>query len=244
MGSKRSPVKKTSFLWRLWRFTKRAVLFMFISSLLYVIMCRWVMPPITITQLSNGIVYGLKRDYVTHAEISPNARLAAIASEDQRFPDHFGIDIEAIEKSMKPRKGKKKNRPAGAGASTITQQTAKNVFLWQGEGVWKYIRKVPEVYFTLLIELIWGKQRILDVYLNVIETGQGIFGIEAASEAYFGKPAKNLTRQEAAMIIACLPNPKKFTVRPASTRVSWRYPQILREMHNIEDDEDLQKLVH
>ena len=201
------------------------------------------MPPITLTQLSNSVQYGLKRDYLKQADISPNARLAAIASEDQRFPDHSGFDIAAIEKSLKPRKGKKKKLPLGAAASTISQQVAKNVFLWQGGGIWKYVRKVPEVYFTLLIELIWGKQRILEVYLNVIEMGPGIFGIEAASQAYFNKPAKNLTRQEAAMIIACLPNPKKFSVKPASVRVAWRYPQILREMHNIEEDEDVAKLV-
>lgn len=206
-------------------------------------MCRWVMPPITLTQIDNGISYGLKRDYIGKEAISANAKMAAIASEDQRFPDHFGIDIEAIEKSFRPRKGKKKKLPPGAAASTITQQTAKNVFLWQGGGIWKYIRKVPEAYFTLLIELIWGKQRILEVYLNTIEMGPGIFGIEAAAQTYFGKPAKELTKQEAAMIIACLPNPKKFTVKPVSGRVAWRYPQILREMHNMEDDEDVQKII-
>ncbi len=216
---------------------------MFISSLVYVIICRWVMPPITLTQLSNGVTYGLKRDYVSKANISPNARLAAIASEDQRFPDHFGFDVDAIEKSFQARKGKKKKLPLGAAASTITQQTAKNVFLWQGGGIWKYIRKIPEAYFTLLIEIIWGKQRIMEVYLNTIEMGPGIFGIEAASQAYFNKPAKDLSRQEAAMIIACLPNPKKFSVKPTSIRVAWRFPQILREMHNIEDDDDVQKIV-
>jgi len=239
----KSARKKTTLLGRIWRFTKRLFLFMFLSSLIYVIVCRWVMPPITITQITNGISYGLKREYVSKENISPNARLAAIASEDQLFPDHFGFDFQAIQKSLTAKKKKKKKLALGAGASTITQQTAKNVFLWQGEGVWKYIRKVPEVYFTLLIELIWGKQRILEVYLNTIEMGQGIFGIEAASQAYFNEPAKALTRQQAAMIIACLPNPKKFTVVPESGRVAWRYPQILREMHNIEDDDDVHALV-
>jgi monofunctional biosynthetic peptidoglycan transglycosylase len=239
----KSARKKTTLPGRIWRFTKRLFLFMFLSSLIYVIVCRWVMPPITITQIINGISYGLKREYVSKENISPNARLAAIASEDQLFPDHFGFDFQAIQKSLTAKKKKKKKLALGAGASTITQQTAKNIFLWQGEGVWKYIRKVPEVYFTLLIELIWGKQRILEVYLNTIEMGQGIFGIEAASQAYFNKPAKELTRQQAAMIIACLPNPKKFTVVPESGRVAWRYPQILREMHNIEDDDDVHALV-
>jgi len=229
---------------KIWRFTKKAVLWMFVSSLLYVIIGKWVMPPVTITQINNAFSYGLKRDYVSGSQLSYNAKLAAIASEDQAFPDHTGFDWDAIEKSLKPKKkGKKRKLPLGAGTSTITQQVAKNVFLWQGGGVFKYIRKVPEAYFTLLIELIWGKERILDVYLNVIEMGPGIFGMEAASQAYFGKPAKQLSRAEAAMIIACLPNPKIFTVKPQSRRVGWRYPQILREMHNIEDDPDVQDII-
>ena len=227
---------------RIWRFTKRLFLFMFLSSLIYVVICRWVMPPITLTQISNSFDYGLKRDYVSKANISPNVRLAAMASEDQLFPDHYGFDLQAIEKSLTQKKHKKKKLPLGAAASTISQQTAKNVFLWQGGGVWKYIRKVPEAYFTVLIELIWGKQRILEVYLNTIEMGPGIFGIEAASQTYFNRPAKDLTRQQAAMIIACLPNPKKFTVVPQSARVAWRYPQIMVQMRNIEDDEDVHAL--
>lgn len=229
---------------KIWRFTKKAMLWMFVSSLLYVVICKWVMPPVTITQISNAFGYGLKRDYVSGSQLSYNAKLAAIASEDQAFPDHTGFDWDAIEKSLKPKKkGKKRKLPLGAGTSTITQQVAKNVFLWQGGGIFKYVRKVPEAYFTLLIELIWGKERILDVYLNVIETGPGIFGMEAAAQAYFDKPAKQLSRAEAAMIIACLPNPKIFTVKPQSRRVSWRYPQILREMHNIEDDPDVLEII-
>jgi monofunctional biosynthetic peptidoglycan transglycosylase len=216
---------------------------MFLSSLLYVIICKWITPPITLTQISNSFEYGLKRDYVSGKEISSNAKLAAIASEDQAFPDHIGFDWDAIEKSLKPKKRHKQKLPLGAASSTITQQVAKNVFLWQGSGFTKYIRKIPEAYFTLLIELIWGKHRILEVYMNTIEMGPGIFGIEAASQQYFGKHAKQLSRAEAAMIIACLPNPKIFTVNPMSHRVSWRYPQILQQMHNIEDDEDIQLLI-
>jgi monofunctional biosynthetic peptidoglycan transglycosylase len=237
--------KKAKLSWgkRIWRFTKRTLLIMFVSSLLYLIICRWVMPPITITQIANSVTYGLKRDYVSWDEISYNVKLAAIASEDQTFPDHNGFDLDAIEKSFKPRRGKKKKLPLGAAASTITQQTAKNVFLFGGGGYIKYVRKVPEAYFTLLIEFIWGKKRILEVYLNTIEMGPGIFGIEAAAQQYFGKSAKNLTKQEAAMIIACLPNPKRFSVKPASVRVAWRYPQIVREMRNMEDDADVQAII-
>jgi monofunctional biosynthetic peptidoglycan transglycosylase len=233
-----------TLLSKTWWYTKRILLWGFVSSFLYIIICRWVMPPITITQITNSFGYGLKRDYVSGKDISRNAKLAAIASEDQAFPDHGGFDWDAIEKSLKPKKkGKKTKIPLGGGASTITQQVAKNVFLWQGGGITKYIRKVPEMYYTKMIEWIWGKNRILEVYLNTIEMGPGIFGIEAAAQKYFGKKAKNLSRAEAAMIIACLPNPKRFTVKPMSRRVSWRYPQIMQQMNNIEDDEDVLALL-
>jgi monofunctional biosynthetic peptidoglycan transglycosylase len=222
----------------------RFFIYLFISSLIYVIIIKLVEPPITITQLTNAFGLGLKRDYVSWNEMSYNIKLAALASEDQSFTDHSGFDWDAIEKSLRPKKKKKKSKiPIGGGASTITQQTAKNVFLWQGGRYDKYIRKIPEVYFTFLIEWVWGKKRILEVYLNVIETGPGCFGVEAAAQHYFHKSAKNLSRAEAAMIVAGFPNPKKFTARPMTRRVSWRYPQILREMNNIEGDEDVRALL-
>jgi monofunctional biosynthetic peptidoglycan transglycosylase len=232
---------------RFLRFTWRLILFAFISSLVYTVLCRWLMPPITITQTAALLQgYGLKRDYVSWEEISPNIKLAAIASEDQLFPDHGGFDWKSIEKSInaKPSRKRRHARVAGAGASTISQQTAKNVFLWQGSGWGRYIRKVPEAYFTKLIEWTWGKKRILEVYLNTIEMGPGIFGVEAASRAYFNKSARNLSRAEAAMIIACLPNPKRFTVKPASRWVMWRYPHILEQMDNLEGDPDIDALTH
>ena len=236
------PLKK--FLSTSWKWTKRILLWGFVSSLLYIIICRWVMPPITLTQIANSFGYGLKRDYVSMDEISSNVKLAAIASEDQAFPDHGGFDWDAIEQSLKPKKkGKKTKIPLGGGASTITQQVAKNVFLWQGGSITKYIRKVPEMYFTKMIEWIWGKKRILEVYLNTIEMGPGVFGIEAAARYNFGKSAKNLSRAEAAMIVAAFPNPKKFSVKPMSRRVAWRYPQIMQQMNNISDDEDVQALL-
>ena len=213
---------------------KRVIWYLFLSSLLYVVITRFLFPPITITQITNAFGLGLKRDYVAWEDMSYNIKLAAIASEDQAFPDHIGVDLEAMERSFKPKKKKKKSRiPLGGGASTITQQVAKNVFLWQGGQYDKYIRKLPEFYFTFLIELVWGKKRILEVYLNVIETGPGCFGVEAAAQHYFKKSAKNLSRSEAAMIIAGLPNPKKFTARPMTRRVAWRYPQILRDRKSV-----------
>jgi monofunctional biosynthetic peptidoglycan transglycosylase len=200
------------------------------------------MPPITITQLVDACRgYGLKRDYVSWDEISRNVKLAALASEDQRFAEHDGFDWKSMDKSINGPKKKKKIR--GAGASTISQQVAKNVFLWQGSGIGRYIRKAPEFLYTQLIEWTWGKKRILEVYLNVIEMGPGIYGIEAASQAYFHKSAKNLSRAEAAMIIACLPNPKKFTVKPMSHRIQWRYPQIMEQMGNLEGDEDIEEVL-
>ncbi|MBP7345203.1 MAG: monofunctional biosynthetic peptidoglycan transglycosylase [Sediminibacterium sp.] len=229
---------------KIWKKTKRVLLILFLSSLLYTIVCRWVMPPITITQIANTFGYGLKRDYVSWNQMNYSVKLAAIASEDQAFPDHSGFDWDAIEKSLNPKKkGKKTKIPLGGGASTITQQTAKNVFLWQGGYITKFIRKVPELYFTKLIEWVWGKERILEVYLNVIEMGPGIFGIQAAAKHYFKKDAAKLTRSEAAMIISCLPNPKKFTVKPMSKRVAWRYPQILKQMNNLEGDDDIKNLL-
>ncbi|NCI47840.1 monofunctional biosynthetic peptidoglycan transglycosylase [Sediminibacterium soli] len=228
---------------RFWRWIRTGIWLLFSSSLLYLVICCWLMPPVTLTQLGNLPGYGLYRDYMGWNDISYNVKLAAIASEDQAFLDHGGFDWEALDKSLHPPKGKKSKIPPGGGASTITQQTAKNVFLWQGGGFTKYLRKVPEIYFTKLIEWIWGKKRILEVYLNVIETGPGIYGIEAAAQTYFRKSAKSLSRAEAAMIIAGLPNPKKFIVKPMSHRVAWRYPQIMREMSNIEDDPDIRSLL-
>jgi monofunctional biosynthetic peptidoglycan transglycosylase len=229
---------------RLLRKFWKIVVWAFIIANVYLLLCKWVMPPITLTQVGSLVSgYGLKRDYVDMDEIAPSAKLAAMASEDQLFPDHGGFDWKSIEKSLK-KNARKSKKMRGAGASTITQQVAKNVFLWQGSGIGRYIRKLPEIYFTKVIEWIWGKERILEVYLNIAEMGPGIFGIEAASQAYFHKTAKALTRTEAAMIISCLPNPKKFTVKPMSRWVSWKYPRVVGQMRNIEEDPDVQKLAY
>jgi monofunctional biosynthetic peptidoglycan transglycosylase len=222
----------------------KAIVYLFLFSLVYLVICKWVMPPVTITQLSSLFRGdGLHRDYVSWNKISRNAKLAAIASEDQLFAVHGGFDWKALEKSMDDNPKRKKKRAKGAAASTISQQTAKNVFLWQGQGVLRYIRKAPEAVYTKLIEWIWGKKRILEVYLNVAEMGPGIFGIEAASQKYFGKPASRLSRSEAAMIIACLPNPKRFTVKPVSRRVQWRTPQIVRQISNVESHPAVKQLI-
>jgi len=235
--------KKSSFKTFLHRFFK-IITYAFIISFIYLLLCKWLMPPITLIQLGNWISgNGLKRDYVGWDDISSNVKLAAIAGEDQLFPVHNGFDWKAISKSLDT-DTRKKNRPAGAAASTISQQTAKNVFLFQGESILRYIRKPLEAVYTGLIELIWGKRRILEVYLNTIEMGKGIFGIEAAAQAYFKKHAKNLSRNEAAMIIACLPNPKIYTVKPQSRFVSWKSNWILRQMNNVQTDKNIQQLIN
>jgi len=169
-------------------------------------------------------------------EMSSNAKLAVMAGEDQLFPDHNGFDFKSIQKAMKHNQKSKSLR----GASTISQQVAKNVFLWQHGG---YFRKGLEIYFTFMIENVWSKKRILEMYLNVAEMGKGIFGIEAAAQHYFHKPAKNLSRKEAALIAACLPNPNGYTIKPLSAHVASRFPWILRQMNNLEKDPDIQALL-
>src|SRR5678809_1435784 len=193
-------MKAKIFLKKIWKWTKRIFIFLFFFHLFCVLFFKWVDPPITITQLVSWVSGdGLKRDYVGWKKISYNAKLSVIASEDQLFPDHNGFDWKSIKKAMAYNK-RKPNRIHGA--STISQQVAKNVFLWQGRS---WFRKGLETYFTFMIEWIWGKKRILQMYLNVSEMGTGIFGIERAANIYFNKSAGDLTRQEAALIAACLP---------------------------------------
>jgi monofunctional glycosyltransferase len=236
--------QKRSFIKTFFRRLFKIILYGFIFSLIYLLICKWFMPPITITQLGSWISgNGLKRDYVFWSDISSNVKLAAISGEDQLFPVHNGFDWKAISKSL-DNDASKNGRDAGAAASTISQQTAKNVFLFQGEGFLRYVRKPLEAVYTKLIEWIWGKQRILEVYLNTSEMGKGIFGIEAASEQYFHKHAKDVSRNEAAMIIACLPNPKIYTVKPESRFVAWKSNWILRQMNNMQSDKNVRALIY
>ena len=221
------------------RIIKKIFLFLLISHLAYILLIRFVDPPITVTQITSIIEgNGFKRTHLSLDEMSTAAKLAVVASEDQLFPDHNGFDIKGIERALafnKKKKGKKIR-----GASTISQQVAKNVFLWQGRS---WFRKGLEVYFTFMIELVWNKQRILEVYLNEAEMGKGIFGIEAAAKKYFKKPASRLTRTEAAMIAASLPNPVRYTVKPVSTYVSRKYPWVLRQMNNLDGDPDVVAII-
>lgn len=234
---KKPYFRKRGLLKRLGRSFLKIILFGFLFSIVYILFCKWINPPVTITQLDSFITgEGLHRNYIDYKEMGSNIKLAVMAGEDQLFPDHNGFDFKSIQKAMKHNQKSKSLR----GASTISQQVAKNVFLWQHGG---YFRKGLEVYFTFMIEQIWGKKRILEMYLNVAQTGPGIFGVEAASKYYFDKDAKNLSRKEAAMIASCLPNPILFTIHPISRRVAYRYPWIMHQMNNLETDPDIEELL-
>ncbi|MBL7700873.1 MAG: monofunctional biosynthetic peptidoglycan transglycosylase [Ferruginibacter sp.] len=210
----------------------------YISSTLYLLLGFVFNPLITVTQVVSIFQgHGLSRDYVSYDEMGSNIKLAVIASEDQLFPDHDGFDLKAIKVAMKYNK---RHPNKVRGASTISQQVAKNVFLWQGGG---FLRKGIEVFFTFSIEGIWTKRTILERYLNVAEMGPGIFGVQAAAKKYFNKDAKNLTTAEAAQIAACLPNPKRYTVKPLSGYVANRYDNIMRQMSILAGDPDVQAII-
>lgn len=185
-------------------------------------------PPITITQLGGIMEYHrLKRDYISSDDMGSKVKKAVIAAEDQLFYTHNGFDVKAIHKALKHNEKGKSIR----GGSTISQQTAKNIFLWQGRS---WFRKGLETFYTFVIENTWGKDIILERYLNSIEMGQGVFGIEAAANYYFNKSAKNLTKSEAAWIATILPNPKKYDPNNPSSYLKKRHVWIMRQMNNIQ----------
>lgn len=237
-------------LGRIWTFLWKSVVAFLVLSILSVILFRWVPIPLTplmlircVEQKSEGKDMRLKHDWVPIEEISPKLQLAVVCSEDQNYLKHYGFDWGAIEKAMKENENGKRMR----GGSTITQQTAKNVFLWQGRS---YIRKAFEAWFTLLIEIFWSKERIMEVYLNSIEMGDGVYGAEAASQYWFKKPAKKLSKDEAAAIAAILPNPLKYKANPASSYISGRKAWIKQQMNfwgnkldydKYKDDEEPEK---
>ena len=202
-------------------------------SILTVIIFKWMPIPITplmITRVIENKIDGndavLSHDWVPLEEISPNLQKAVIASEDGNFLKHHGFDFAAMQKAFKNnQKGKRLK-----GGSTISQQTAKNVFLWQGRS---YVRKGLEAYFTVLIELIWGKERIMEVYLNSIEMGNGVYGAEEAARVWYRTSAANLTKREAAGIAAILPNPRKYKATNSSSYIERRKDRILRNMRHI-----------
>lgn len=188
---------------RWWLAPFRWALWFVILSIAWVLLYAVVPPPVTATMIFDG--NGITKDWTSLDNIDRNMVRAAIAAEDGKFCSHDGFDREAIEQAIERNKQGKRLR----GGSTISQQTAKNAFLWQGSGWTRYLRKPPEIWFTFLIEKIWGKRRIMEVYLNVAETGIGTYGVEAGAQRYFNKSASNLSPAEAARIAAVLPLPKK-----------------------------------
>ncbi|OYX22685.1 MAG: monofunctional biosynthetic peptidoglycan transglycosylase [Flavobacteriales bacterium 32-35-8] len=229
---------------KVFKFLLKMVGWFFAISIALVIVFKWVPVPATplmvirtVQQVVSGEDIVWKHDWESIDNISKNLQLAVICSEDQNFLNHHGFDMKAIEKAIEYNKRGKRTR----GASTISQQTAKNVFLWPQRS---WVRKGLEAYFTFLIELFWSKERIMEVYLNSIEMGNGIYGAEAAAQHWFKKPAAKLTRYQAAAIAAVLPNPMRYRANPASAYIQRRQVWIVTQMgffgkldYNKKDDE-------
>ena len=208
----------------------------FASTILVVVAYRfipvWFTPLMFIRcaqQMSEGKEIKLSHHWVSMDYISPSMPVAVMASEDAKFLKHHGFDYEAIEHAAKRNKEHPEKRKLGA--STISQQTAKNVFLWPGRS---WVRKGFEVYFTSLIELLWPKERIMEVYLNSIEMGEGIYGVDAVAEAHFSTDALHLSKAQCALIAATLPNPRKFSSKHPSPYMLKRQARILREMKFVQ----------
>lgn len=214
----------------IWALLRRLVVWFIAVTLLLVIMFKWLPVPVTplmlircMEQKSNGKPMHLEKDWEPLEHISNKLQLAVVCTEDQNYLIHHGFDFEAIQKAMDENKRKKRKR----GASTISQQTAKNLFLWPGRS---WVRKGLEVYFTFLIEVFWSKERIMEVYLNIIEMGDGVYGAEATAQKYFHKSAASLNASQAALIAAVLPNPLKFSIAKPSGYVLKRQRFAMRQM--------------
>ena len=235
--------KNKSFFSRLGRLVRNLVILFFAISIGWVVLARFVpvyVTPLmfirTMEALAAGEAPRNTKDWVSIDKISHNMVQAVVASEDNLFMQHHGFSVTDIEKAIKHNKKGKRIR----GGSTISQQTAKNVFLWPKRS---YLRKGLEAYFTVLIELFWSKERIMEVYLNVIEMGDGIYGVQAAAQTYFNKDALQLTKSQSALIAACLPNPRKYSASNPSSYIQRRKSKIVSLMGKIEQvDFDKKKL--
>jgi len=212
---------------------QKAIFWFLAISLVWVLMYRFINPPITFLMLQRAVerkIDGkdlkIDKSWIRIEDISTNLKRAAIAGEDVNFLNHRGFDFKAMETAFEKNKKGKKIR----GGSTISQQTAKNVFLWPGRS---YIRKAFEAYFTVLIELLWGKERILEVYLNVIEMGDGVYGAEAAVQNYWGKSASSMSKSQAALLVAVLPNPLRWSPARPTRFVYYKQGLILRNMRSL-----------
>ena len=218
-----------AFIKRIFKFAFKTIIWFIMISTVVVFIFKWLPVPVTPLmvirdlQLSENREKGWEHDWVPLEEISTHLQLAVICSEDQLYLKHHGYDIKAIERAIENNKNGKPLK----GGSTISQQTAKNVFLWPHRS---WVRKGFETYFTFLIELIWTKERIMEVYLNSIEMGPGIYGAEAAAQYWFGKSSKNLSKEEAAAIAAILPSPLRYRAKPASNYIEGRKSWIIKQM--------------
>lgn len=234
--TKNSSTKKTSLkqkLYQIFKLILKLVIIFFISTILIVFSMRWINPVTSsimiqrqIAAFFHGEFESINYHWVDYEDVSKFMPIAIVAAEDQNFPNHFGFDFKQIKKALKENKRGKRVR----GASTITQQVAKNLFLWEGKS---FVRKGIEAYFTLLIELLWDKQRILEVHMNIAEMGDKIFGVGTASVAYFKKPASQLTITQAALLAAILPNPRKYSVVKPSGYVRGRQTWIIRQINSL-----------
>ncbi|MCK5481132.1 MAG: monofunctional biosynthetic peptidoglycan transglycosylase [Gammaproteobacteria bacterium] len=213
---------------RLRRWIIRVLAAVLLISIVPVLVLRWVAPPTSSVILQRGFLEGRPQDYqwVSINRISPYAALAVVAAEDQKFPQHHGFDIAAIKDAVHSNASGGRLR----GASTLTQQVARNLFLWQGRS---YLRKGLEAWFTLLLELFWSKERILEVYLNIAETGKQTFGVEAAAWRFFQRPAIALSREQAALIAAVLPSPGRSRLDRPSDYILQRQANILQQMKQL-----------
>ena len=210
-----------------------------IFSLLLVLLFRWVPPPASAVMIQRTVTESQEQEYrwVPMEHISPEAALAVIAAEDQKFPYHWGFDVDAIREAFNH------NESGGSirGASTLTQQVARNLFLWQGRS---YLRKGLEAWFAGLIEILWPKRRILEIYLNIAEMGERTFGIEAASQRFFGRSASEITRDQAALLAAVLPAPARYRADAPSAYVRERRAWILRQMVQLGGTGYLREIWH
>jgi monofunctional biosynthetic peptidoglycan transglycosylase len=230
------------FTKKFWLRVLKILIGAFAVLLLWVILLKWIPIYFTPTMFFRSMeAYFAGKDskiyyeWVNYSQVSDFMKVAVVASEDQRFPTHSGIDFAAVQVALDESKKTGKTR----GASTISQQVAKNVFLWQGGG---WFRKGLEVPLTYLIELIWGKQRILEVYLNIAETGPQTFGVQAAAKRFYKKPAKNLNAYEAATIAAVLPNPQNWLIQQPNGIVIYRRNHTLYQMQLLGGYQYLQNL--
>ena len=220
--------RKKTFRRRFLKFTGVAICLLLVIPIVPVIIFKWIDPPVTSFMLQHQINSNVKIQYqwVDRQRISKHLAIAAVAAEDQKFPQHFGFDFKQIHSAIKDNLSGKSLR----GASTITQQVAKNLFLWEGRSLF---RKGIEAYFAVLIEFLWDKPRILEVYLNIAEMGNGIYGGQAASRYYYDKNVWELTLPEACGLIAILPNPKKYRLKPPSAYVSARTLEIQSQVKQL-----------